>query len=531
MVWKQVSNSDTGDADHVGGDDWDKLMQSLSGSDVDDFDINLDCKIRSAKLQLRNPANTFAYVVTGAAIVADRILNLPLLTATDTVVTADFIQTLTNKTVNATNNTITDTSTATGDILKGNGTKFVRMGKGTALQVLRVNAGGTDLEYATAAGSGDVLLGAVNNYGDFDNSWQDNRVRIWNPANTFRYTFIAAAIAADRNLTLPLLTGNDTVVTEAFIQTLTNKTLTTPVLTTPTVNGVVLEETAYTSNHTMAASEYVARCDASGGAFTITLPTAVGIAGQPYKIVRTDILSATTLLTVDANGSQTIDGLLTWKLHPGESISIISDGANWVTLSHPNPTVQGYYFNKGSTNDRRYVAGVAGNNIQINISTTSPTANMLYAFPLVVGKSTKFDIISFNIDTAQASKNARAGIYYDNGNMYPGALIFDTSSVSTASTGMKNTTITSGLQFFQPGLYWLTFETDATTIQVDILFGATATNGMLGYDNTQANPAALGYKVAHTYGALPDPYTAGATILTVAPSLSVPYPAISLRPI
>lgn len=58
-------------------------------------------------------------------------------------------QTLTNKTVNATNNTITDTSTALGDLFKSNGTKFVRFARGTANQQLRTNAGGTDLEWFT----------------------------------------------------------------------------------------------------------------------------------------------------------------------------------------------------------------------------------------------------------------------------------------------------------------------------------------------------------------------------------------------
>jgi hypothetical protein len=54
-----------------------------------------------------------------------------------------------------------------------------------------------------------------------------------NPADTFSYSITPAAIAADRTLTLPLLIGNDTLVTENFIQTLTNKTLTSPTLTTP----------------------------------------------------------------------------------------------------------------------------------------------------------------------------------------------------------------------------------------------------------------------------------------------------------
>jgi hypothetical protein len=62
-------------------------------------------------------------------------------------VTLNGVQTLTNKTINATDNTITDTSTAAGDLLKSNGTKFVRIARGAANTSLRVNSGGTDLVY------------------------------------------------------------------------------------------------------------------------------------------------------------------------------------------------------------------------------------------------------------------------------------------------------------------------------------------------------------------------------------------------
>lgn len=101
----------------------------------------------SGFFRILNPARTFSYAFVGSAIGANRNVTIPLLTASDIMVTAAFAQTLTNKTVNATDNTITDTSTATGDVLKSNGTKFVRLARGTAHQILAVNAGGTDLAY------------------------------------------------------------------------------------------------------------------------------------------------------------------------------------------------------------------------------------------------------------------------------------------------------------------------------------------------------------------------------------------------
>jgi hypothetical protein len=69
-------------------------------------------------------------------------------TASTTLVGRDTTDTLTTKTMVLASNTITDTSAALGDLVKHNGTRFVRLAKGSAYQVPRVNSGGTDLEFA-----------------------------------------------------------------------------------------------------------------------------------------------------------------------------------------------------------------------------------------------------------------------------------------------------------------------------------------------------------------------------------------------
>ena len=86
------------------------------------------------------------------------------------------------------------------------------------------------------------------------------------------------------------------------------------------------------------------RADATSGAITMNLPTAVGIAGREYHIFRTDILSSTNLITIDANSTETIDSNLTYILYPGEYVKIESDGANWQVLGRPTPSAFGYYF-------------------------------------------------------------------------------------------------------------------------------------------------------------------------------------------
>lgn len=56
---------------------------------------------------LRNPADTFGYTFTPAAIAANRIINLPLMTGTDTITLDAFATTLTNKTIAGASNTLT----------------------------------------------------------------------------------------------------------------------------------------------------------------------------------------------------------------------------------------------------------------------------------------------------------------------------------------------------------------------------------------------------------------------------------------
>lgn len=58
-------------------------------------------------INLNNPGNTFKYVITPAAIAADRTLTLPLLAGNDTAVCEAFTQTLTNKTIAGASNTLT----------------------------------------------------------------------------------------------------------------------------------------------------------------------------------------------------------------------------------------------------------------------------------------------------------------------------------------------------------------------------------------------------------------------------------------
>jgi len=68
----------------------------------------------SGQLQLNNPADTFQYIFTGSAIIADRAVTLPLLAAPDTFVMEAATQTLSNKTFSS------DVDMSANDILDVN---------------------------------------------------------------------------------------------------------------------------------------------------------------------------------------------------------------------------------------------------------------------------------------------------------------------------------------------------------------------------------------------------------------------------
>ena len=230
-------------------------------------------------LEINNPADTFQYVFTPSAITADRNVTLPLLTGNDTFVFESQIQTLANKTLTtptiasfvnaihdhsdaanggtiaATDLTGFDAAVAATPSVTANTAKVTNAthtGDVTGDQALTLESvaiTGQTLK-ATAVAADEVLISDSADSGNLKRTtvaqflamtsqtpWTSNidaatfsllnlgGLELNNPADTFQYVFTPSAITADRTVTLPLLTTNDTFVFEAFSQTLTNKTI------------------------------------------------------------------------------------------------------------------------------------------------------------------------------------------------------------------------------------------------------------------------------------------------------------------
>ena len=91
--------------------------------------------------------------------------------------------------------------------------------------------------------------------------------------------------------------------------------------------GVDLPYISKTGAYTATATDYTIDCTANS--FTVSLPTAASIAGRVYNIKNT----GSGAIIVDPNGSETIDGALTYTLGAQyQCVTVQSNGTNWIIV-------------------------------------------------------------------------------------------------------------------------------------------------------------------------------------------------------
>jgi len=81
-----------------------------------------------------------------------------------------------------------------------------------------------------------------------------------------------------------------------------------------------------TATYTITSDDYLINC--TSNTFTINLPTGADIDGRSYVIKNT----GTGVITIDAYSTQTIDGNRTIDLYQYDSVTIVSDGTNWIII-------------------------------------------------------------------------------------------------------------------------------------------------------------------------------------------------------
>ncbi len=153
------------------------------------------------------------------------------------------------------------------------------------------------------------------------------------------------------------------------------------------------------------------------------------------------------------------------------------------------------------------------------ITTGAPTANVLRAIPFVVPKDVTLDRIAINVSTLKAGL-ARLGIYEDNGNVYPGALVIDAGEVNTGTAGSKILNINETLVGNK--LYWLVVVgNNNPTVRC---LNPAYMVAVLGVPNSLAANPGPGYYKSFTYATLPQDFPTSAAIINAAP-----IPAVFVR--
>jgi hypothetical protein len=83
-----------------------------------------------------------------------------------------------------------------------------------------------------------------------------------------------------------------------------------------------------TTAYTAAIGDDIVLCDATGAAFTVTLPAAATSSGMVVAVKKID--ASANAITIDANASETIDGVTTKQLvSQWQSLTIACDGSAW----------------------------------------------------------------------------------------------------------------------------------------------------------------------------------------------------------
>jgi hypothetical protein len=135
---------------------------------------------------------------------------------------------------------------------------------------------------------------------------------------------------------LPLSGGTvsgGTIFTSGLTANTLNVTGLTQTKGITSTGGITFKQITINSSYTATTDDYM--IDVTGGTFTVSLPTAVGIQGR-LLVVKNNGGGA---VTVDPFGSETIDGKPFVILGETNTIQLSSNGSEWVALSYNISTV------------------------------------------------------------------------------------------------------------------------------------------------------------------------------------------------
>lgn len=187
-----------------------------------------------------------------------------------------------------------------------------------------------------------------------------------------------------------------------------------------------------TANYTATTDDDFIPCNATSGAFTVTLYAASGNAGREITIKKTD--SSANVVTVDANSSETIDGALTVGLsRQNETLVLTCDGSNWLIkdryISTPSSITQSAKVNPTSGTSVDFTSIPSGVK-RITVLLTGISFNATFKPIIQVGYSGGVETSGYSSYAGGSFSGSATGETYSNGFlMFTGAGEAASSSV------------------------------------------------------------------------------------------------------
>lgn len=124
---------------------------------------------------------------------------------------------------------------------------------------------------------------------------------------------------------ITLINSSDITVTESNVLYINNQKYSTVLM------GDSTSITNSASPYTLTNATKTLFCDATEGNITVNLPTAADINGKLFEVIKSD--SSINTITINANGSETINGLSSAALSAQYDIlKIVSNGTEWFKL-------------------------------------------------------------------------------------------------------------------------------------------------------------------------------------------------------
>ena len=151
-------------------------------------------------------------------------------------------------------------------------------------------------------------------------------------------------------------------------------------------------------------------------------------------------------------------------------------------------------------------------------------ANRLYMMPFNLKVAGTFDALGIRCGTGVAASNAIMGLYAINSSGHPAALLRETSSQSTATSGTDVVGTVSDIDLC-PGWYYVAVVTSSNPA-LGRLDGGGSTFNLMGQVSGNLVSCNAAFYASHTFGALPNP--APSTSLT-AIAIGTAVPTVFLR--